>query len=342
MVAGCGGGGPAAQVAPTESHAPLESLPYAQMGTDKLVFLRNDFQGVSRNGVYRIDPVAGASAFEFNGGTTWYPDDPQVSPDGRSLVETHYTDGNTLFDVYVSNVDGSEQVQASNFPTQEGPASWTPDGSQILFYSRGSDEASNLYRQPPAMLAQTQRVQLTHFTSSASVCPMFDDTSDRVSVSSATGQIVWQCDRQIEVTSADGSTTMTLYTLPAMPPNFTELHGASWSPDGTRIAFMVLLRATDSATGGSGERQQVQINSIDAQGQNETLIATVPSSGLQEPGGENDIYSLCWSLDGSRIFFNVADGNPQAHLWMVMADGTALLQLTNAANVWDQSPSSSH
>ena len=222
---------------------------------------------------------------------------------------------------------------------QEGPASWTPDGTQILFYAAGADANYNLYRQPPSMPTGTQRVQLTHFAL-GSGCPSFNNTHDRVSVSS-TGEIVWQCAMQIEVTSADGSTTTTIHTVPASPPLFTELHGASWSPDGQRIAFMVLLRATYSG-GGPGERQQAQIKTVDRQGQNETVVATVSSSGLQDIGGENDIYSLCWTLDGSRLFFNVGDGNAQAHIWMVNADGTALTQLTTAANVWDQSVSVFH
>jgi hypothetical protein len=337
---GSGGGGPVPPKPPIGALT-LEAVPYDQLGVGKIVFHRADLSGPGwRDGVYMIDPVARTSSFEFDGGPGWSVDGPQVSPDGRNIAYTRATDQNTLIDVYVANLDGSGERQVSAFPTGEGPPSWTPDGQQILFYAAGTDYNYNLYRQPPVMPTASQRVQITNFPNT-SLCPTFNVQSsvERVSISPA-GQIVWVCHgNNIEVTAPDGSTTTAIYALPPAVPMLTELHASSWSPDGQRIAFLVLIRA--SLNGGIGERQQMLLKVVDAQGQKELVLATVASSGLQDLGGQNDIYSLCWAKDGSRVFFNVADGNAQAHIWIVNADGSGLTQVTNAPMVWDHSVSCS-
>jgi Tol biopolymer transport system component len=340
---GSGGGGAAPAATPPPGSHTLEAVPYDRLGAGKIVFHRADFVGQGwRDGVYMIDPVARTSSFEVDAGSTWYVDDPQVSPDGSLIAYTRYTDSNTLFDVYVANLDGSAARQVSAFQEQEGPPSWTPDGQQIFFYASVLNAAktqlnTNLYRQPPVMPTASQRVQVTNFPNTGQ-CPTFSIPTDRVSISSS-GQIVWNCLGNIELTAPDGSTTTAIYTLPAAAPLFTELHASAWSPDALRIAFLVLVRA--GSNGAPGERQQLLVKTVDAQGQNESVLATVASSGLQDLGGQNDIYSLCWAADGSRVFFNVADGNTQAHIWVVNADGSGLTQVTDATMVWDHSVSCS-
>jgi Tol biopolymer transport system component len=336
---GSGGSGSAPPTAPPGSHT-LEAVPYAQLGVGKIVFHRADLYGSGwRDGIYMVNPVIRSSSFEFDSGSGWYADGPQVSPDGLKVAYTRWTDSNTMFDVYVANLNGSGERQVSAFPGQEGPPAWTPDGQQILFYANTSNIALdvNFYRQPPAPGA-SQRVQVTNFQSTTSQCPSIASYTDRVSVAPS-GQIVWDCAGNMEVTAPDGSTTTAIYTLPTAAPMFSELHASTWSPDGQRIAFLVLVRASLNA--GPGERQQMLLKTVDPQGQNELVLATVASSGLQDLGGQNNIYSLCWAQDGSRIFFNVPDGNAQAHIWVVNADGSALTQVTNASMVWDHSVSCS-
>jgi dipeptidyl aminopeptidase/acylaminoacyl peptidase len=326
---GSGGGGPVPPKPPPGAHT-LEAVSYDRLGVGKIVFHRADFSGAGwRDGVYMIDPVTRTSSFEFDVGGGW-----DVSPDGLMIAYIRVTDKNTLSDVYVANLDGSAERQASAFPAPEGPPSWTPDGRYIIFDAAGTDYNYNLYRQPPVLPTASELVQITNFPNTTA-CPTLagPPAVERVSISPS-GQIVWICGGgTIEVTAPDGSTTTAIYALPPTAPRFTELHASSWSPDGQRIAFLVLIRA--SLNGEIGERQQMLLKVLDAQGQNESVLATVASSGLQDPGGLTDIYSLCWANDGSRVFFNVADGNTQAHIWIVNADGSGLMQVTNAPMVWD-------
>jgi TolB protein len=59
---------------------------------------------------------------------------PIFSPDGKRIVFESNRDGNS--EIYVMNVDGSNQRNISNSPStnDQGPI-WSPDGKQILFYS---------------------------------------------------------------------------------------------------------------------------------------------------------------------------------------------------------------
>jgi Tol biopolymer transport system component len=312
----------------------------AALGAARVAFLRADFSTTGgRDGVYLIHAARATATFEFVGGPAWYPNAPTVSPDGRSVAYTRYTDLNTMFDVYVSGLDGSSERQASAFATREGPASWTPDGRELFYYAAGPDWVYNLYRQPADATAAGSRVQVTRFTGSCgSQCPpLVGDLTGRV-VASSSGQIAWATARSIELTAADGSTTEAIYTLPAAPAGtVVTVHAPAWSPDAEHIAFLTLVSA--DANGDAGERRQVIVTVIDAAGGNESVVATVPASGSVEIGGYSDIYSLCWTPDGSQFVFNVPDRDPQSHLWVVNADGSALTQVTSAPGVWDMSVS---
>ncbi|MDC0325232.1 DUF5050 domain-containing protein [bacterium] len=60
---------------------------------------------------------------------------PAYSPDGTKIVFNTNRDGNN--EVYVMDSDGSNQINLTNNPNNDGVSSrWTPDGSQILFWSR--------------------------------------------------------------------------------------------------------------------------------------------------------------------------------------------------------------
>jgi Tol biopolymer transport system component len=336
---GGGGGGSGPPAPPAQAHV-LEALPFDRLGAGKIVFHRGDFSAQGwRDGIYMIDPASRTTRFEFDGGNGWYPAGPQVSPDGLRIAYTRLTDNKTLFDVYVANLDGSAATRVSAFPGQEGPPSWSPDGQELVFYAWETNIGENFYRQPPTP-GTSQLVPLTKFPG-AGGCPSINDFyADRVSIAPS-GQFVWICYGNIELTAVDGSATSPIYSLPSSAPAFTELHSASWSPNGQSIAFLELFRDPDIGGSGAGERKQMLVKLIDAQGRNETVLATVPSSGVADMGGDHNIYSLCWAADGSRIFFNVADGNIQSHIWVVNADGTGLAQVTNAPDVWDHSVSCS-
>jgi Tol biopolymer transport system component len=59
---------------------------------------------------------------------------PVYSPDGRKIVyEAEGTKGKP--DIYVMNADGSDRVQLTNHRARDENPDWSPDGTQIAFYS---------------------------------------------------------------------------------------------------------------------------------------------------------------------------------------------------------------
>ena len=113
----------------------------------------------------------------------------------------------------------------------------------------------------------------------------------------------------------------------------------SWSPDGTRLAFVETT--SDSATNYSEIGFAVKI--MNADGSNVTIVATRAGSNAHVLSGwigPNNL-SLCWTPDGSRLVFTVPESELIGHIWVVQADGTGLAQLTSAPGAWDRSVSCS-
>ena len=93
-----------------------------------------------------------------------------------------------------------------------------------------------------------------------------------------------------------------------------------WSPDGTQILF--------SATDSPGENQALWVVNVDGTGLRNLTTAL--------PAGVTVPQHPAWSPDGRRIAF-VARRNGQHNVWTMNADGTNVVQLTNAPG-FDQSP----
>jgi Tol biopolymer transport system component len=63
---------------------------------------------------------------------------PHISPDGKRIVFESERSGS--HEVWVSNLDGSDALQLSNFHSFSGTPRWSPDGQQIVFDSHVSGE----------------------------------------------------------------------------------------------------------------------------------------------------------------------------------------------------------
>ena len=205
------------------------------------------------------------------------------SPDGARIAFTSFRDGND--EVYVMNADGSDQINLTNNPDTDNHPFWSPDGARIAFTSfrdgdrevyvmnaDGSDQI-NLSANP----AEDGITDLAWSPDSTRVA--FDSQRDRT--------------RQVYVIDADGS-DLTRLTNDNAGGSFP-----SWSPDGSRLAF---VRGFD-------------IYTMKADGSDIARLTT--------RGG-----NLAWSQDGSRIAF-ASDRDGNVEIYVMNADGSEPTRLTD-------------
>lgn len=165
---------------------------------------------------------------------------PRWSPDGRSLAFVSHREDEGC-ELYVLPVyDGGEAVQLATWAEEIEQLSWSPDGTQLAFIARQRDEErcgkKNAKDRPPR--------RITH---------LFHRLDS----------VGWTVDRpkQLFVVPADGARKPRALTSGPF-----EHSGASWSPDGTHIAFSAArhdrwdldlatdIYTVDVALGGEPER----------------------------------------------------------------------------------------
>jgi Tol biopolymer transport system component len=328
---------------PTATYTPpvvpaLESVPYALLGSGRVAFERIGGNG-GYNAVYVIDATAAGSTHALDDSLIW---GAALSPDGLRLAYSAYSGNATLYDVYVANVDGTGIQHATRFAQQEGPPSWTPDGAKIVVAAGAAgSQFYDVYSQSP-VANPGDLTKLTHFAlgpGGALDCPIIFDNEEPVAISTR-GELAFACSYgEIDVLSPNGTASASYLPSRNDRRHWTNVFSPSWSPDGTRLAFVETT--SDSATNYSLIGLAVKV--MNADGSNVTTIATGAGSNAHGLGGwlgPNNL-SLCWMPDGSRLVFTLPESELIGHLWVVRADGTGLAQLTSASGAYDRSVSCS-
>jgi Tol biopolymer transport system component len=314
----------------------LESVPFELLGSGKIAFQRIG-EGGRFSTIYVIDASARTSAHYFD---HLVIEGAAISPDGRRLAYAAYAGSTTLYDSYVANIDGTGVVHISTFAAQEGPPTWTPDGTKILILGGSGLGPYQVYSQSP-VASPPDRTQLTHFAYPSGggelTCPIIDDNNARVSISSQ-GLLAFDCFwKEIDVLASNG-TPLASYAPPRVDGSkWPNVVGAAWSPDGTRVAF--IEATSDNVT--THKMLSMALKVMNADGSNITTVVSRPMSNVQFGGGWAGFanYSMCWTADGSRLVFNIPESELVGHLWVVGADGSGLAQLTSAPDAWDRSVS---
>ena len=197
------------------------------------------------------------------------------------------------------NSDGTNQTRITNNPGNDGPSSWSPDGSKIAF-SSDRDGNSEIY----TMNADgTNQVRLTN-NSVVDQSPIWSPDGSKIAFSSdrdgnseiyvmnsdGTNQtrltnntkrdwlgswspdgtkIVFESDTQIHAMNADGTNQWQLYVIGAQEGS------PSWSPDGSKIALL----------SDRNHKDVYDLFVMNSDGSNQSLIlsSTPPSITLYTP-----------------------------------------------------------
>lgn len=125
-------------------------------------------------------------------------------------------------EIYVVNVDGTNQVNISNNPAIDGYPSWSPDGTRIAFnrcFYRGEEEICNIFVMDPD---GTNLVQVTHEPFGGGV-PRWSPDGSRIIYQS--GEI--DGNHEIYMINADGTDRV----------NLTNNPGGDWYPSYSPIWY---------------------------------------------------------------------------------------------------------
>ncbi|HEU4747246.1 MAG TPA: hypothetical protein VFS56_02005 [Gemmatimonadaceae bacterium] len=315
----------------------LEAVDYALLGGGKIAFERIGQAGNAYNALYVIDAAAGSSAHYFNN-TLFFG--AALSPDGRRVAYTFFDEA-TRYDVFVANLDRTDERHVTSFSGQEGPPTWTPDGSKVVVAATTDGPIYDIYSQSP-VANPTDQIQHTSFSVAPGqpfTCPLVADNDTRV-VMSGQGLVAFACMAgEIDVLSSTGRIAASYNPDRTNRRAWPNVFSPVWSPDGARLAF--IETTADSATG--YRLTAVAVKVMNADGSNVGTIVSMPTPGSDAQAGGGWVglnnFSLCWMPDGSRLVFNLPESALVGHLWVVQPDGTGLAQLTTAPGVWDRSVS---
>ena len=196
---------------------------------------------------------------------------PAFSPDGTRIAFDTDRDGN--FEIYVMNANGSNLRRVTTHAGRDVAPAWSPDSSSIVFMSDRDRPEFDLYRIEP------DGTGLERLTGQGSNWfPQFAPVDPP--------RLALHVRRDVHVLDVATRTLMRLTTEPrdGMYP--------TWSPDGTKIAFM------------SARNGPTEIFTMNADGTGQELLVSMTSGSAIDPR---------WSPTGRHIVFvHVPEGTPEA------------------------------
>lgn len=322
-LAACGGGG-------GTTGTPIFSSPTV-LATDQLVF--DSDRADSRHEIYvmktdgtGVTRLTNDAAYE-----NWWP---RASPDRTKVLFYRSPVGDPenyfMASLWVMNADGSHQTQLigatpatrPNNWVAHGHGEWSPDGTQIAMFGASSNTQAEIF-----------------VTNANGQTPV-----------AYTNRGGWNTDVSW---SPDGNTLLfngcanpavcaptnyEIFAMPATPldpavqitnDNLAD-YDAYYSPDGTKIAWLVNVDPTANVIPGTST----------ALGRWAIRIATIgsPASYLIDDGNINS--KPAWSLDSQTIFFHrMVPPDYRFRVFSIRSDGSGLTELTPGATANSEHPS---
>jgi len=254
---------------------------------------------------------------------------PALSPNGKKIVfdsNRKRAEGEPIntYDLFVMNIKGDEQ----RFLIRGSSATWSPDSKNIAFHASASGLGLPIRPDPGSATSDSDifvanvddlldgvagPINLTNNPEAIDDDPDWSPDGRRIVFTShpVTDDPIRSNQAEIYVINVDG-TGLTRLTF-----NAEEERSPSWSPDGERIVYMcrigggtAVTEICDMKADGSDRRRLTNNTVVDA--------------------------TATFSPDGQQILFHrtVAPGTPGVQqLWLMNADGTGQIQLTNPPGV---------
>ncbi|MDJ0754871.1 MAG: protein kinase [Ardenticatenaceae bacterium] len=231
---------------------------------------------------------------------------PVWSPDRQSLVY-HSKRGN--WEIYVVDENGGNRVNITESQGNDTFPVWTPDG-RIIFQSDRNGGQFDLY------IVDRDGENLERLTNSGQ-----DDTAPTVS---ADGLLAYVS----QIGAVDQIMVMDLETGLSNQITFDERYGAyapAWSPNGRKIAFW--------SNRGNGPKIYV----MNADGSLPIVLTDISDSAFfpyWSPNGDWIVFHRAMSSEDDRDNSELVNRD----LWMVRADGSELMRLTNTPDDQERMP----
>ena len=226
-----------------------------------------------------------------------YNTSPRWSPDGRTIafdIDLHSAGAGKgqQYDLFIMNVDGSNQRNLTQHPALDVGPSWSPDGHRLAFVSTRTRNRWEIYMMD---IASGKVEQLTDSTK-------VDGYATSLSWSPDGKHIAYELamagkGRDIYIMNADGKNARPLSNRKEQLVGNNNLilrYAPRWSPDGKRILYIETERGPDFKPVSS----KLVVRRSD--GSNPQSLP-IPKAWRINKG--------CWAADGTEILFTAkADG----------------------------------
>jgi Tol biopolymer transport system component len=266
-------------------------------GANGKIFYRMSVSGTAETDLFSINPD-GSGLVDLTAENGFSEERPSVSADGQHVVFQSFRDGG--WNIFSMNADGSG---VSDLTNTKDPAvvnfepTWSPDGTKVAFMRQAGGNQDIWVVNANG----TNPVDLTEGAAQNETAPEFSPDGTKI-LYVAAGPLpccTTEYNNDIWVMNANGTgqTQLTHTNLP------TQNVGATWSPDGMKIAY------STSETPGATDNG---IHVMDANGANQTRL-------LFE-GNPIPTNILSWSPDGAKIAY---EGGGGEFIYTMNANGSA-------------------
>ena len=227
---------------------------------------------------------------------------PAVSNDGDTIVFSSQVDGSN--DIYTIAGDGSRLKNVTrSYGFDDLCASWSTDKKRILFYRHYSQDASDVF-----VIDSDGRNELN----------ITNSFSNDYGTANVIGEMAWSPDGKKFVfdSDRDGDSEIYIYDFDSQQTtqitnNTFDDYKASWSPDGTKIAYVSVLQGKDT-----------DIFIFD-------LAKSTSANLTNNPSRDSD---PTWSPDSREIMF-VSNRAGNVEIFIIGLDGRNIRKITNTPEI---------